>query len=156
MKIHDLLENTGYNNWSMPSEETMKSDFKEYKIKEYKKWEDRARMKGFRFPIFNEYDDYVNAISQGKIITVTSDLWHKVGNLSDNNSIEDIENMVSGYFMPRDVQRIKAGFENNDKIPYPVILKGSNGLFIMSGNTRLNVANVLGVTPKALLVDVSE
>ena len=153
----ELQESIKYNNWSMPDQKTMKADFDEYKFKEYKKWKDRANTMGMRFPLFKSFSDYVNTLSTGKVITVTNEIWHRVGNLSDNSSIEDIETMVSGYYMPRDVQRIKNGFESDVKIPYPVILKGKKGgLFIMSGNTRLNVAKVLGITPKSLLIDISE
>jgi len=142
--------------WIMPSEKTMKSDFEEYKFKEDKKWKDRAERMGFRFPLFKDFNSYKRSIQMGTIIDVNEDRWDDVENLSKNYDIADIEDMVSGYTMPRDVQRIQKGFENNDPIPYPVILKGEKGMFIMSGNTRLNVARVMGITPKALVVDVSQ
>lgn len=154
-KTLDESTMVSYDNWTMPSEKTMKSDFEEYKFKEYTKWESRASRMGMRFPIFKDYNEYKNSIQNGEVVEVDDNLWSEIQNLSMNHSIEDIEDMVSGYTMPRDVKRIKTGFENGDAIPYPVILKGENGLFIMSGNTRLNVARVTGITPKALIVSVS-
>ena len=40
-------------------------------------------------------------------------------------------------------------------LPMPIVLKGSDGLFIMAGNTRQAVARVLKVPCKVLLVDVT-
>lgn len=151
-----LSEDTKYNNWVYPDTNTMKSDFKEYKVKEEPKWKGRASSNGFVFPIFKDYEDYKSKVQSSPIINVTPEIWGTVGNLSTNTSIEDISDMVSSYVIPRDVNRITKGFSDNMNLPYPVILKGNNGLFIMSGNTRLNVANVMGIMPKAILVDVSD
>ena len=145
-----------YDNWKFHDEETIESDFSEYKNKEKRKWETRANSMGFRFPIFNTIEDYKESLNSASIITLDDNTWDSVEHMSYNDSIENIKLMVSSYTVPRDVDRIVDGIENNNPIPYPVILKGNNGLFIMSGNTRSNVARVLGSTPKALLLDVSE
>jgi len=63
--------------------------------------------------------------------------------------------MVSGYHIPRDVQRIVDGMKSGATLPMPIVLKGSDGLFIMAGNTRQAVARVLKVPCKVLLVDVT-
>ena len=41
-------------------------------------------------------------------------------------------------------------------MPVPIVLKFSRGYRIMSGNTRLDTAFILGVRPKVLIVDVSD
>ena len=158
MKIIDLWEDakSEYDNWVMHDLDTLKSDFDEYKYKESRKWEQRSEDMGFRFPIFNSFEEYKSAIESGTVTRVDDSLWNSVRNLSANSSLDDIRVMVNGYTNPRDVDRIVKGIEGNNPIPYPVILKGKNGLFIMSGNTRMNVAKVMGNTPKALIVDVSE
>lgn len=145
-----------YDNWKFHDEETIESDFSEYKNKEKRKWESRANSMGFRFPIFNTIEDYKEALNSAKIITLDDNTWDSIEHMSYNDSVEDIKLMVSSFTVPRDVDRIVDGIKNNKPIPYPVILKGNNGMFIMSGNTRSNVARVLGTTPKALLLDVSE
>ncbi len=76
-------------------------------------------------------------------------------NRSHTSSIESLKSLVSGYFMPRDVDRIVQGYESNAAMLYPIILKGSNGEWIMAGNTRLDTAFILGIDPKVLYVDVS-
>lgn len=95
-------------------------------------------------------------MKNARIVTIDESNEDTIANLSDAESIEEIVSMVSEYYIPRDVERIVTGMEENHRIPYPVVLQGSKGMYIMSGNTRNNVARVLGVTQKALLVDISE
>lgn len=151
MLIEDITKN--HVKWVRHDLATMKSDFEEYKVKEESKWLGRAHRYGFRFPIFDSFEQYVEAIKNSPIIDVTNELWGDIHNLSKNDSIEDITQMVSTYTIPRDVERIKNGIESGASLPLPVILKGDDGYHIMSGNTRLNVARVMGVETKAILID---
>lgn len=80
----------------------------------------------------------------------------KVEHSTDIYNIDDLRNLVSSYKRPRNIDRIISGFKNNDKIPYPIILKSNNRYFIMAGNTRQNTARILGITPKVLVVDVNK
>lgn len=66
------------------------------------------------------------------------------------------KDMVSQYVIPRDIDRIIEGFESNDKLPMPIILKSKLGMFIMAGNTRQNVARIMGITPKAILINLDK
>lgn len=156
-KFFESLDKVGtYDNWSMHNQNTIKSDFSEYKHKEERKWKERADKMGFRFPIFEDEDHYTDELKNGTIITVDDETWDEVVHLSTAHSLDELRDIVSGYVHPRDIDRIIHGFQNNVEMPLPVMLKGHNGMFIMSGNTRLNVARLMGVTPKAIVVDVSD
>jgi hypothetical protein len=144
---------TQYNNWVNHTPESLKIDFDEYKKKEYSKWQGRSRIMGFRFPIFNTIEGFIEALDNAEI--VDADSLGEVSNMTKNSTVDDIKGMVSGYQMPRDVDRIVSGYENNVEMPLPIILKGDKGLHIMAGNTRQSTARAMGITPKALLVDVS-
>lgn len=140
--------------WVRHDQTTMKSDFEEYRVKEESKWLERAHRLGFRFPIFESFEQYQKAIQSSPVVEMNdSSLWDEVENLSKNDSIGEIEKMVSTYTTPRNVERIVNGIENGHKLPYPVILKGDEGYHIMSGNTRLNVARVLGVATDVIMID---
>jgi hypothetical protein len=121
-----------------------------------KKWQARATTMGFRFPIFDTYQDFVSALRTAPIITLTKEHDRRVMNRSHTSSIDDLKSLVGGYNMPRDVDRIVQGYQSNAPMPHPIILKGSQGEWIMAGNTRLDTAFILGVTPKVLYVDVSK
>lgn len=153
MKAKNLNKYTG---WVVPDQETLKADFDEYKKKELKKWSSRAEQMGFRFPIFRTFNEFVQSAKSGKIIVFSPQDWNSIHNLTRVGSISALKDMVSGYQYPRDVDRIYHGMLNNDAIPMPIILKGSKGRWIMAGNTRANVASVLGAPVKALELDVSD
>lgn len=110
---------------------------------------------GFRFPIFDTFQDFMSALKSAPVITLTKEHDRRVMNRSHTSSIEDLKSLVSGYSMPRDVNRIVQGYKSNSAMPHPIILKGTQGEWIMAGNTRLDTAFILGVVPKVLYVDVS-
>lgn len=149
----DQHEVVNYDNWVRYTPQSLKDDFLEYKKKEARKWQSRAQQIGSRWPMFDTLADFQRALDQAPIVNI--DKLANVNNLTKNRSLEDIADMVSGYQMPRDVDRIVQGYENNVPLPLPIILKGNNGLWIMAGNTRQSTARVLGITPRALLVDIS-
>lgn len=143
-----------FNNWVFPSQKTLEADFSEYKKKEERKWKGRAESMGMRFPLFDDFQTFVDSLKAAKVVDVTDNFANKVQYLTNTRSLDELRDMVSGYVRPRDVGRIVNGLQNNDPIPYPIILLGGQGMFIMAGNTRINAARILGITPKALLVDV--
>lgn len=159
MKFIEYLKEESKNikiQWSFPNEETMKADFKEYKIKEYKKWESRAQMMKMRFPLFNDFDDFKNKLKTAEIKEIKSSEFRKIKNLTRNDSIDDLKLLVSTYEYPRDVDSIYFGMLNGDKIPYPIIVTGKKGHFILAGNTRTNVAFILEGKAKALFINLKE
>lgn len=154
MRLKDLLqENTSFNNWTRFTDASLEADFQEYKQKEQRKWKQRAELIQARWPLFQDIQEFRQALSSAPVVDVDS--LRSVQNLTKNRSIADIKDMVSSYAWPRDVARIQQGYQENHKMPLPIIIKGQQGMWIMAGNTRQSVARVMGITPRALLVDVS-
>jgi len=151
-----LLKHLITENWAFPSDSVMKDDFSEYKKKEMSKWRSRADRMGFRFPIFETFDDFKQALKDAEVIELTKALDNKIQNRSQTSSIESLKNLVSSYVRPRDVDRIIQGLQSGARLPMPIVLKGAYGMWIMAGNTRLDSAFILGKKPKILIVDVSE
>jgi hypothetical protein len=149
-----LSEITKTVNWVLPSGKDLKADFDEYKLKETQKWKSRANTIGARFPLFGDLDQFEADIKSAKIISLSDADWNSIHNLTRLSSMENIKEMVSGYFMPRDVDRIVKGITEGAKLPYALVICGSKGRWIMAGNTRLNVANALGYPAKALEINV--
>jgi len=132
-------------NWVIPPPKVMRADYDEYKLKEKSKWKGRAATIGARFPIFKNFDDFAHSITNGKIV-----------NSSDHTteSLEGLKERVKTYIYPRDVDRIVKGFTAGVPMPLPIILQGVDGTWRMSGNTRSNVAWLMKLPVKAILVDV--
>jgi hypothetical protein len=154
MKIVEIQQ-PKFSNWVFPKPGTLQADFEEYKKKETKKWKARAESMGFRFPIFNTFEDFVSALKSAKVITLTSGHDRQIMNRSHTSNLKDLKSLVNGYNTPRDVDRIVNGYNTDAPMPYPIVLRGTKGEWIMAGNTRLDTAFIMGITPKVLLVDVS-
>ena len=142
--------------WVFPDDKTLKADFSEYKKKEDYKWKRRAEQIGARFPIFVDFDDFKVRMKKARIVNLTSQVDNQITNRSHMSSIDSLKSLVGSYVRPRNVDRIIQGIMNNDKLPMPIVLKGTRGMWIMAGNTRLDTAFLLGNKPKVLMVDVSK
>lgn len=143
-----IMENQQYSGWRKPSLSELKQEYD---------WEYINQFEKHNIKYFNDFEDFVEAVENGKILPVTEDMWYNIENSSHLDSIEELENMVSSYKFPRDVQRIVNGFLDNDSIPVPIIVNNQYGeQIILGGNTRMNAAFILGVPVKALFIDVVE
>lgn len=152
-----LSEQERYTNWVNYTPESLKSDFAEYKKKEESKWKTRAQAIGARFPIFKGFPEFTQALKKAKVKKLFKGEAERIGNVALNKNLKNVKGMVSHYTSgPRDVDRIVKGFSSNAKMPMPIILSGKKDNFIMAGNTRLNVAYIMGLLPQVLVVDVSE
>jgi hypothetical protein len=152
MRLQEFL-NEG---WVFPDDKTLKADFSEYKKKEDRKWRHRVDSIGARFPLFNDFNHFKQSLRDAETINLRSGLDNQIQNRSHSSSIESLKSLVSSYVRPRDVDRIVQGIESGASMPMPIVLKGSRGMWIMAGNTRLDTAFILGNMPKVLMVDVSE
>lgn len=148
------IDTSAYNNWVRYTPESLLADYSEYKHKENSKWQGRAREIGARWPLFDSQDEFRQSLDASPIVKI--DRISGVHNLTKNNSIDSIKVMVGTYVLPRNVDRIVQGLQSNAQLPLPIILQGSRGMWIMAGNTRQATSRVLGVEPRALLVDVSD
>ena len=142
--------------WVFPDSKTMDSDFAEYKKKEDYKWKGRASSLGARFPLFNDRAHFEESLKNAQVVNLTPTTDRKISNRSHTGSIEGLKSLVGTYHRPRDVDRIVQGIESGVKMPMPIVLKGSQGMWIMAGNTRLDTAFILGNKPKVLMVNVSK
>jgi len=104
---------------------------------------------------FQDFNTFKKALKDAQAVTLTKDLDARVSFRSRTDSITQLKNLVSSYAYPRDVDRIVDGFKKGVALPYPIILKRADGsMRVLSGNTRLDVAFILGYTPKVLMVEV--
>jgi hypothetical protein len=145
---------SSYDAWIRYTPESLHADWSEYVHKQDAKWHHRAKQIGARWPLFTNIQDFKHALDSAQIVNV--DELADVENMTRNHSLADIKAMVGGYQNPRDVDRIVAGMHAGVPMPLPIILKGESGMWIQAGNTRQATARVLGIIPKALLVDVTE
>ncbi len=138
-----IIEKNPFKGWVNYTPQSLEEDFSEYKKKESTKWKRRAKSMGFRFPIFKDFPEFTQALKNAQVKKLFKGEAEKITNVALNDTIED-------------VKRIDKGFELKSKMPMPIILKGSKGMHILAGNTRLNIAYIMNQIPEVLIVDVTK
>lgn len=147
IKLIDILnEIIQFSNWKMPSLSSLKQEFKiEQEMKDNKYWKDE--------------EDFLNAIKNSKIITITPSEDQSIDYRSRTESYEELLDLIQSYksypqFRNEEtINAIYDGFKNNQSMDYPIVIEDKDGSRrIFSGNTRMDVAFQLGVNPKVLLI----
>lgn len=143
------LDNGSFDNWVMPSMEDLE---REYRIEH--------EMKGLE--AFDSLEEYLSAVNDGEVVTITPEEDGEIGGRSFTSDQESLLRMIRNYrsypeFRNEDtVQAIYDGFKNNSEMVLPIVIEYADGeREIFSGNTRMDIANHLGITPKVLLIHSS-
>jgi hypothetical protein len=137
--------------WVVPKPADLALEFKyEYALPS-RNWPQRCKAIGAAYPIFEDEEDFINKVKSSEVAPLTPKMG--VHNLTNERSVEDVRDLVSGYAYPRDVDRIVQGYEAGTAMPMPIIIRGKKGSWILSGNTRSNLAFILKIPVKAIWVD---
>ena len=147
IKLIDILnEVLQFSNWKIPSLPQLKQEFKI-----------EQEMKGNEF--WKDEEDFLNAVRNGKIITITPSEDQNIDYRSGTESYDELLDLIKSYkSYPefRNEQSLKSiydGFKNNQHMNLPIVIEDENGYRrIFSGNTRMDIAFHLGINPKVLLV----
>jgi hypothetical protein len=154
MRIKDIItESKEFTNWQRPTEEDLRREYRvEYQIKsDLPNWLDHR---------WENVDEFLAAADQATVITVTPDLDRSVEYRSRTTSPQQLRDLVSQYRSwpefrnDNTLRAIYDGFRENRPMALPIIVKYQGDLRIMSGNTRMDAAQHLGITPRALLITV--
>jgi hypothetical protein len=144
-----------FTNWVKPSKEDLALEYKiEYEIKPLKS------MTGNAFPTLQSF---LSAVDDAKILKVTPAIDSKIGYRSRTRSKEALLSLIRGYASypqfrnEKTIEAIYDGFRDNKPMKMPLVLQmGPSSMRIMGGNTRMDVAIHLGITPQVLLVKVPQ
>jgi len=153
--INFMMERTSINfdNWVKPSQEDIALEYKvEYQIKPLK------QMTGDAFPTLQSF---ASAVSKAKVLKVTDAIDRKISYRSRTRSKEALLSLIKNYASypefrnEKTIEAIYDGFKENRPMKMPLVLQFPDGTMrIMGGNTRMDVAMHLGITPQVLLVQV--
>lgn len=113
--------------------------------------------KGLGF--FNSEGEFINAANQGVVRDVTPDLDVTIRNRSFTPTAQDLINLSKTYRSwgpyrnEGTIQSIYEGLNQGSNMTMPMVIQYGNGLNrILSGNTRMDAARHLGLTPQALFI----
>jgi len=135
-----------FTNWVYPTDEQIGQEYE---------WEYISHQKKSGFNPWPTLKDFKKAVEKGTVETLTKEKDRKIGNRSRCTSISELKELTSGYQFPRDVDRIIKGYKNGHPMPYPIILEQNGKRWVMSGNTRLDAAFIMGITPKVLVLKIA-
>jgi hypothetical protein len=147
IRLIDLLkESIQFTNWKLPSLSQLKQEFKiEQEMKGNEFWDNEA--------------DFLNAIKNGEIITITPSEDQDIDYRSGTTSYEELLDLIKSYRSypefrnEKTLKSIYDGFKTNQPMDLPIIIKSEDGYKrIFSGNTRMDIAFQLGINPKVLSI----
>ena len=135
--------------WVIPDIKTLK---REYKVE--------VELKGLDY-LFDGEDDFLDRVSRGKIIQLTKSFDKKIAYRSRTATKKKLVGLVSTYrswpkYRNMDtVNNLYNIIGNGGTMDMPIIFKSeNNSMFVLSGNTRLDIAFQLGVIPKVIIINV--
>lgn len=135
-----------YSNWRKLTEDEIRFEY----MVEY------SKLKPWSGDIFPTENDFIREFhSSGGPLKITKHINSMMGYRSNCSSIECLKSLVATYRYPRDVDRIIRGYVHNHPMPYPVVVHSKRkGYRVMGGNTRMDVAFILGFEPVAWVVEI--
>jgi len=148
IKLIDILReiSTQFNNWKVPSPQQLTA---EYRIEH--------ELKGNDF--FDSEAEFIDAVRNGEIITVTPQIDASIDYRSGTDSYDELLNLIKSYrsypkYRNEDTLKdMYDAFKTNKPMDLPIIIQFPSGYKrIFSGNTRMDIAFQLGINPKVLLI----
>lgn len=142
-----LKEGMNFTNWKKPDLDKLKTEFKvEHELK--------------RNDFFDNEQDFLNRVKQGKVVSLSRSQDRAIAYRSRTETFDELHDLIktySSYPEYRNEETLKnlyKGFVYGKPMELPIVIEFANGAKrVFSGNTRLDVAFQLDVTPvKVLLI----
>ena len=153
MKLAFVLQGASYSAWRMPDSKNLKQ---EYNV-EYK-----HHVRDWAGDIWPTYKDFIDDVKKAKKTKVSASVDRSIGNRSHTKNKEQLLRLIKSYASypefrnEKSIDNLYKRVENNESLDMPLVLNTSHGLQIMAGNTRMDVAQHMGVSPMILVIDVSD
>jgi hypothetical protein len=152
MKLNDIVpQDLQFDNWIMPSDEDLKREYKvEYILKDLPDI--------INFDPYPTEDSFLRAAKNSEIFQINKQIDATISNRSRLNSKEDLLKLIKSYrsypkYRNEDtLDAIFDGFKNNLPMVMPIIFNFNNTKRVFSGNTRMDVAFILGINPKCIIM----
>ena len=147
IKLIDLLkESIQYTSWVNPSVDSLK---KEFKIEH--------ELKGHDF--FDSEKEFLEAARKAQVVTTTSSEDARIAYRSRTASKKELLNLIKGYRSypkyrnEKTLENMYTRFQENEPMDMPIVIEFESGQRrIFGGNTRMDIAFQLGISPKVFLI----
>lgn len=147
IKLRTILESISFSNWKRPSISDLK---REYRVEH--------ELKGLNY--FESEADFLKACKNGNVVKITKSMNSRIQNRSNTSSFEELLSLIKTYRSypkyrnEKTLKSIYDGFKKGESMDLPIIIdEPKHGMRVFSGNTRLDIAFQLGITPMALILN---
>lgn len=110
--------------------------------------------------LFNSEEEFLEAVTNAEIKTITPAIDNTIGNRSGTKSKEDLLSLIKTYRSypefrnEKTLDHLYKQMQSGGKMDMPIVINKNGRLSIFSGNTRMDVAFQLGINPKVLIITV--
>jgi predicted kinase len=132
--------------WVRPSDKTLSSEF-----------EREIKSKGLS-RLYATEEAFVAAVKAGQVVTVTPEIGSKIGNRSHTKSKKALIGLLSSYrSWPQyrnesTTDNLYSRMQAGQELDMPLVYVGERGqMRVISGNTRMDVAEQLGIEPQVIM-----
>lgn len=141
-----------YNNWRLPTADEVAL---EYKLEVINKGMQNSGS------ALKSFEDFSKAVAEASVVEIDEKTDSKIAYRSHTRSRSQLVSLLKSYRSwpefrnEKTVERLYNGFDQNDQMPMPFVLKWKNGnMRVLGGNTRMDVAFQKGCNPKVLMINV--
>lgn len=105
-------------------------------------------------------EDFLQAANNANVVELTQAMDSELGNRSQTVNMDQLLRLVSSYRSWPEfrntgtVQDIIEGFKEDQPMKMPIVVEYDGYKQIMSGNTRLDIAFMMKVTPQVLWIKI--
>jgi hypothetical protein len=153
MKVSELFEDSKVR-WVVPSARELKHEYEYEYLPPKRNWPRRAQTIGAHYPFFTDLEHFMAKVRSGTIVSLRPN--EEMANLSRCQTLEELKDLVSTYTTSKDVDGLVKAFEQGKPMAYPIVIRGRRGRFLMSGNTRINIARILDLPVRIMEVNCTE
>lgn len=149
--LHPLIVDVSFDNWVMPSEQAIQ---KEYNV-EY-----THHIRDIFGNLWNTIDDFRTAIHNAEVVELTKEQDLNMYNRSHTSTVHELLRLISRYRSWPEYRNMDSlrdmimRFRHNRPMTMPIILRKAGRLYIMSGNTKSDLAGMMNVPLKAIVIDI--
>ena len=138
-----------FDNWSTPDIDTLKKEFRiEHEMKGHHFWKDEK--------------EFLQQAKNGKVVSLSNAEDKKMGYRTHTSSFDNLHSLIKTYksypkYRNEDtLKSLYSGFKDNKSMQLPIVVDFGTHKRIFGGNTRLDVAFQLGVSPKVFEIKAGE
>lgn len=152
ISLNELISDcSDFSNWVFPDASALQL---EYQV-EY-----QNHLKYEFGDIWPTEESFLEAANNGSVIDLSKGEDEKIGNRSYTVNMDELLDLLKSYKSWPEfrntgtVQEIVEGFKEDQPMIMPIVVEEDGYSHIMSGNTRLDIAFMMNVTPKVLWIKI--